>query len=82
MLSSNSVGCNMTQVSVREAETRLASLITAARQGEDIVITEDDKPIARIISMKDANPAQIRRRAGSGKGVFRMAPDFDAPLLT
>jgi antitoxin (DNA-binding transcriptional repressor) of toxin-antitoxin stability system len=70
----------MTLVSVREAETRLASLIRAARQGEDVIIMEDDEPIARIVSVNGANPVQVRRRAGSGKSVFRMAPDFDAPL--
>lgn len=70
----------MTQVSVREAEGRLANLIEAARLGEEVVITENDEPVARIVSLKEDAPAGVRRRAGSGKGVFRMAPDFDAPL--
>lgn len=70
----------MTQVSVREAETRLASLIRAARAGEEVVITDEDRPIARIVSVADAGQPRSPRRAGSGKGKFIMAPDFDAPL--
>jgi prevent-host-death family protein len=71
----------MTQVTVQEAETQLSSLIRAARQGEEIIITEENQPVAKLVSlpMGETRP-KSRRRFGSGKGLFRMAPDFDAPL--
>lgn len=70
----------MTQVSVREAETRLANLIRAAREGEDVVIMDGDEPIARIVSVTTAKQGKSSRRTGSGKGRFIVEPDFDAPL--
>jgi len=70
----------MTQVSVKEAELRLGSLIRAAREGEDVVITDGDEPVARIVSVPRVAQARLPRRAGSGKGKFIMSPDFDAPL--
>jgi prevent-host-death family protein len=71
----------MTQITLKEAETQFSRLIRAASQGEEVVITEDDKPIARLVPVApSAQAARPRPRFGSGKGVFQMAPDFDAPL--
>jgi prevent-host-death family protein len=71
----------MTQVTVQEAEAQLPSLIRAARQGEEIIITEGDQPVAKLVSLLAAETRpKPRRQFGSGKGLFRMAPDFDAPL--
>jgi prevent-host-death family protein len=70
----------MPQVTLQEAETQLAGLIRAARNGEEVVITDHDQPVARIVSVAAAITERRPRRAGSGKGKFIMAPDFDAPL--
>jgi prevent-host-death family protein len=70
----------MTQVSIKVAETQLAKLIRAAREGEEVVITEGDQPVARIVSVPEASrEAAPRRRAGSGKGLFKLADDFESP---
>lgn len=67
----------MTQVKLEDAKTRLSDLVTAALQGEDVVITQDDQPLVKLTPV---GPAKPRRRAGSAKGLIQMAEDFDAPL--
>ena len=70
----------MTQVTINEAEGRLASLIRAATNGEDVLITDGNELVARLVSVKGISGSRQPRRAGSGKGKFVMSSDFDAPL--
>lgn len=56
----------------------LAQLLQQARQGEEIVITENKLPVARFILLKQATGA--RRVPGTAKGQLWIADDFDAPL--
>lgn len=37
------------QVSINEASQRLLGLVAAAEQGEDILITRDGEPVARLV---------------------------------
>ena len=70
----------MPTVTLQEAQSRLADIIHRLGPGEEVVITEDDRPIARLLPAKaESQPAP--RRLGTLKGtVLYMAPDFDAPL--
>ncbi|HLK55485.1 MAG TPA: type II toxin-antitoxin system prevent-host-death family antitoxin [Chthonomonadaceae bacterium] len=72
----------MTQVTLEEAEETLPQLIQIVQQGEEIIITADSKPIARLTSIAKIEPKEKPRpQFGSGKGLLLyMAPDFDAPL--
>jgi prevent-host-death family protein len=66
-------------VTLQEAQARLAELIEQLRAGEEIVITCDQKPVARLVG--EGTPLQRPRQLGTLKGtVLYMAPDFDAPL--
>lgn len=54
--------------SVSEARRKLGELIELARQGEDVVIIKDSKPVATLTPISDANlrfvplsPAKMRR---------------------
>lgn len=68
----------MHSVTLEEAATQLPQLIEEAQNGEDVVITQDSQPIAKIVSLPKSKP---RAKFGSGKGlILYMAPDFDAPL--
>ncbi|HYH79181.1 MAG TPA: type II toxin-antitoxin system prevent-host-death family antitoxin [Longimicrobium sp.] len=71
-------GCRVTIVDVSEAETQLEKLIDEAGAGEEVVITRDGTPVARLV----APAAEIRggRVPGSAKGMFTVPDDFDAPL--
>jgi prevent-host-death family protein len=70
----------MTQITLQEAEGQLTRLIQIARQGEEVIITSDSKPVAKLVSIPAESQPKQRARFGSGKGIFRMSPDFDEPL--
>jgi prevent-host-death family protein len=64
----------MTTVSLLDAQARLSDLIHHLSPGEEVIITENDQPIARLVPAK---PRELGTMRGS---VLYMAPDFDAPL--
>jgi antitoxin (DNA-binding transcriptional repressor) of toxin-antitoxin stability system len=69
----------MTTVTLEEAQAQLSQLIEQLHPGEEIVITRDQKPVARLIG--EGAPPRRPRQLGTLKGtVLYMAPDFDAPL--
>ncbi len=72
----------MTQIAIKQAETQLTQLVQAARRGEDIVLMENDTPVARLVSIAEPeSKPKPRPQFGSGKGlILYMAPDFDAPI--
>ncbi len=67
-----------TIVDIQKAKTQLPQLLSLALKGNEIVITEHDKPRAKIVPI-DAI-AGIRT-AGLHKGKIKTSRDFDAPLL-
>ncbi len=70
----------MATVTIQEAQARLSELIHRLMPGEEVLITENDQPVARLVSTP--TPSQRKpRELGTMKGtVLYMAPDFDAPL--
>ncbi len=69
----------MSTITIQEAQARLSELIHRLTPGEAIVITEDDRPVARLTL--EPPPEAKPRRLGTLRGaVQRMAPDFDEPL--
>lgn len=69
----------MSTVTLQEAQATLADLIHRLSPGDEVVITENDRPVARLVASPP--PAQNLRQLGTMKGtVLYMAPDFDAPL--
>jgi len=46
-----------------------------------VFITQNQKPIVKLVSVSDA-PAKPKKliKAGSAKGLIKIADDFDAPL--
>ena len=68
----------MQQVTVQEAQAKLADLIHQLTHGEAVVITENNQPVAKLVRTEPKK--QPPRKAGSAKGKIWMAPDFDEPL--
>lgn len=69
----------MSTISIQEAQTRLSELIRQISPGEEVVITEGDRPVARLIPTPP--PARRPPRLGTLRGtVLHMAADFDEPL--
>ena len=68
----------MQHVELEEAKARFASLLQTALAGEEIVITENKRPVLKITPVVMSRVK--RRRSGSAKGMIEIAADFDAPL--
>ena len=65
-------------ITVEEAQTKLKALIEALAPGEEIVLTENQRPVAKLVGERPVCPS--RPAPGLGKGsILYMAPDFDAP---
>lgn len=63
---------------IKGSDAELIDLVDQARQGEDVVLTKDSSPVARIVPVTtNGRPSP---RAGSLRGMIRMAEDFEAPL--
>ena len=70
----------MTMISIEEAQAKLPDLIHRLHSGDEVVITENNQPVARLVSTA-SEPQQKPRQPGTLRGsVLYMAPDFDAPL--
>ena len=64
-------------ITVEEAQARLRDIIDQLAPGEEVVITENQQPVARLVSERPSRPP--RPAPGLGKGsILYMAPDFDA----
>lgn len=69
----------MQELSIEDVQARLPELVENLQPGEEIVITRDEKAVARLVGEK--KPDRPPRQLGTLKGtVLYMAPDFDAPL--
>ena len=64
----------MTQLDISQAKSDLSKLLDLAIQGEEIVITQNEKPVAKI------SPIKWPLKRGSAKGKVWMSDDFDQPL--
>jgi len=68
----------MRQVSIQEAQIQFLGLIEAALQGEEIIITQENQPIIKFVTIASPNPP---RQPCSGKHLMiTMADDFDEPV--
>ncbi|MEQ1566101.1 MAG: type II toxin-antitoxin system Phd/YefM family antitoxin [Myxococcota bacterium] len=67
----------MDPVSVYDAKTHLSRLLDAVEAGEEVVITRNGRPVARLVA---AAPPPPQRRFGTLPGLATVAEDFDAPL--
>jgi prevent-host-death family protein len=65
------------EVTMQEAQAALAELLVRARHGEEIVITSDGKPVARLVPVRRKGRV---RNLGSAKGDFTVPDGFNAPL--
>jgi len=64
-------------VSVYDAKTNLSRLLDRAAEGEEIVITRNGRPVAKLVA---ATAVRGPRKLGVLKGRIRIHKDFDAPL--
>jgi antitoxin (DNA-binding transcriptional repressor) of toxin-antitoxin stability system len=71
----------MASVTIEEAQNKLIELIHLLTPGEEVVITENDQPVARLTLTAPPSEPRKSPQLGTLKGtVLYMAPDFDEPL--
>jgi antitoxin (DNA-binding transcriptional repressor) of toxin-antitoxin stability system len=68
----------MYEVTVEKTKTlQLPDLIESVIKGEEIVFTQNDLPVARLVAVRQEKP---HPQFGSAKGLFTMTEDFEQPL--
>ncbi len=68
----------MSTVTLEEAQAHLPELIDSLQPGETLVITRNEKPVARLLV--EASPIRKPRKAGSARGVLTIIQDDDEHL--
>ena len=66
----------MSQIDIKQAGIRFENLVEQASRGQEVVITKNDRPLARLCSAS----GKRQRQFGSIKGAIWMSDDFDEPL--
>jgi prevent-host-death family protein len=64
-------------INIDQAQTQLYKLIESVRNGEDVVLSEAGKPVARLVVYQDIKQ---NRKPGLWEGQVLMAEDFNDEL--
>lgn len=64
-------------INIEKIEKQLADLLAIVENGNEIVIAQNGRPVARL---KPVMPKKKRRVAGLNRGMIWTSDDFDAPL--
>ena len=64
-------------VDIDEAQSHLKELVSAAGSGTEVILTQDQKPVAQLLALE---PKVGPRTAGLHKGAICASDDFDEPL--
>jgi prevent-host-death family protein len=66
-----------TTVTLEEAKARLAELIGQLAPGDEIIITQENRPLAKLVPTAESRP---RPQFGSCKGMLTVVADDDEHL--
>ncbi|MGI8885284.1 MAG: type II toxin-antitoxin system Phd/YefM family antitoxin [Pyrinomonadaceae bacterium] len=67
----------MRQVNIEQAKTNLSVLITAALNGEEVIIHQNEQSAVKLVPTSTDKP---HPNFGSAKGKIEIADDFDETL--
>jgi len=67
----------MASVNIYQAKTQLSKLLKRVRAGQEIIIADAGKPIAKLVPL---DPLHGPRRLGADRGKIWIAPDAFAPM--
>jgi len=67
----------MSSVTVQEAQTRLPDLIHSLGSGDEVVITENNRPVAKLVASPAEGPRPVLGRC---KGMLTIVSDDDEHL--
>jgi prevent-host-death family protein len=52
----------METIGLFEAKTHLSELVARAEQGEEVIITRHNKPVAKLVPISEVSPELVARR--------------------
>jgi antitoxin (DNA-binding transcriptional repressor) of toxin-antitoxin stability system len=64
-------------ISIEQASVELRGLVSALKPGDEIILTDNERPVARIVS----DAARPKRVAGNCKGMLEILDDGDDVIL-
>lgn len=67
----------MSSITIAEAQAKLSDFIHSLQPGQELVITEHNRPVAKIVPAASKPTPRLGTLRGS---VSYMSADFDAPL--
>ncbi len=65
------------EISIYEARTYFFRLVARVAEGEEVVITREGKPVAKLVPLEGVKRP---RPLGLDEGRYKVPDDFDAPL--
>jgi antitoxin (DNA-binding transcriptional repressor) of toxin-antitoxin stability system len=69
----------MTAISIDQASAQLPTLLSKLAPGEEIMLTDGGKPVAKVTPVENCEP-QPKRRLGSAKGILTIVSEDDDHL--
>ena len=70
----------MAMVTIQEAQAKLPDLIHKLMPGDEVVITENNLPVAKLVSEQPKAKPGLRPPPGLGKGCITIVSDDDEHL--
>ncbi|MFH0823005.1 MAG: type II toxin-antitoxin system prevent-host-death family antitoxin [Pseudomonadota bacterium] len=67
----------MRHVDIQQAEEHFRELVELAAAGEEVIISKEDRPLARLTPIVER---KRNRRFGSAKGLIAFTEDFNEPI--
>jgi len=64
-------------VDIHEAQKQLSELVSLALEGNEVIIAEGDKPLARLVPVASSYQPRV---AGLNRGQIWVSEDFAEPL--
>lgn len=67
----------ISRIELDQVAEHLAELIEEVQKGGEVLLTQDDHPVAKLTKYQAPDG---KRRLGTAKGLIIMSDDFDEPL--
>lgn len=67
----------MQNIDISQATLRLPELVEKTFGGNEIIITKNGQPIAKLIGI---SKTKKKRQFGTAKGLIKISDDFDEPI--
>ena len=64
-------------VDIHDKHTSLSELVFLALEGNEVIIADDDKPLARLVPISESKQLRI---PGLNRGEIWTSEDFDEPM--